>query len=322
MCDRNAGPHNVQLRKVLLDIYAKSGWNKWLRPSVYSDTEKNTNIVRAPNVTILGESTPENFYGALDSHHITEGLVPRFLVIEYAGLRPPSNIKAFHSPSGNLVAKLVSVCQTVLTMRNNDTCSPVQIDRWAHGILECYNVHADDRINNAGEDEVIKQLWNRAHIKALKLAALVAVGCNIHQPIVTKEVAEWAIKLVTVDIDNMTLHFTSGAVGQGDHVQEAEIIKAVDRYPQLTIEQRRQYKVPSLLLEKPTLLPYAFLKRYLAQRSAFKGDRRGAVVALRTALDDMVKSGTLAVVPPDQARKELGVDSPVYYRTADWSYEL
>jgi Protein of unknown function (DUF3987) len=318
ICDKNAGAHNVQLRKVLLDIYAKSGWNKWLRPSVYSDQEKNTAIVRAPNVTILGESTPENFYGALDSNHITEGLVPRFLVVEYHGLRPPANAQAFHMPSPSLIHRLVEVCQTVLAMRNNESCSPVQVDQWARGAMEAFNVQADDRINNAGEDEVIKQLWNRAHIKALKLAALVAVGCNLHQPIVTKDIAQWAIDLVTGDIDNMTAKFKMGEVGAGDHAQEADIVRAINKYSALTNEQRKQYKVPSKLLEDARLLPYVYLKRYLVQRASFKNDKRGAVTALKIALDDMVKAGTLSRLAPEQSKSMFETDSPVYYRGDTW----
>lgn len=314
ICNRDAAPHDKQLRKVLLDLFSKSGWNKWLRPSVYSDTEKNTGLVRAPNVTILGESTPENFYSALDSTHISEGLIPRFLVMEYNGPRPPINTKAFHAPDGALVSRLVRLAQTSFTMRHNDTCCPVQTDRSAHSVLDAFNEYADAQINSESAEEVTKQLWNRAHIKALKLGGLVAVGCNQDQPIVTKDIANWAVDLVRVDIENMMAKFSSGVVGHGDHQHEADLRGAVDKYPSLTEAQRKSYKVPTLLLNRPQLVPYVFLKRYCSMRAAFKNDRRGAVMALKTALDDMLKSGMLAQIPTEQARKELGVDSPVYYR--------
>lgn len=314
ICSRDAAPHDKQLRKVLLDVYAKSGWNKWLRPSVYSDSDKNTGLVRAPNVTILGESTPENFYQALDATHISEGLIPRFLVIEYTGPRPPINPRAFHAPDHGLAGRVGKLAQLSLAMRHNDTCCPVQMDRSAHRAMDAFNCYADDCINKDGADEVTKQLWNRAHLKALKLAGLVAVGCNLDQPIVTGDIAEWAINLVRQDIDNMVSKFSSGVVGLGDHQQEADLRAAIDRYPQFTEEQRASYKVPKLLLNRPQLVPYVFLKRYCVMRSAFKNDRRGAVLALQTALGDMLKSGMLAQIPSEQAKKELGVDSPVYYR--------
>lgn len=318
ICDKNAAAHQIQLRKVLLDVFAKSGHNKWLRPSAYSDTEKNTGLVRAPNVTIIGESTPTRFYGALDSDHISEGLVPRFFTIEYTGPRPPKNPRAFHPPSPGLVVKLQQLAQTVITMRANDSCCPVQVDQHADTLLEIFNVKADDMINGAGDDDVTKQLWNRAHIKALKLAGLVAVGVHPNQPIVTREIAQWAIDLVSRDIANMTAKFAGGSIGTGDHTQEADIRKACERYPAFTQDQLRQYKVPVVLLDKPGLIPHCYLKRYLMQRASFRNDKRGAVTAIKIAVDDMVKAGTLAVIPQIQAKQTFNLDSPIYYRGETW----
>lgn len=318
ICDKHASPHNIQLRKVLLDVFAKSGHNQFLRPSVYSDTEKNTGLVRAPNITILGESTPHNFYGALDTAHISEGLVPRFLVMEYEGARPPRNKMAFMHPSPTLVGQLVILCQTALTMRHNEQCCPVLIDSYALSLLDAYDVHADERINGSGEDEIGRHLWNRAHLKALKLAGLVAVGCGIHNPIVTKEIAQWSIDLVNKDIINMMTKFSSGVVGQGDHQQEADIRSACEKYPIMTPKQRITYKVPANLLDRPQLIPYVFLKRYLCQRASFKNDRRGAVKAMEVSVGDMLKSGMLAQYPAVQAKIDLNTDSPVYYRGEAW----
>ena len=78
LCDPKAIGSEVVLI-VLLDLFTKSGFNKILRPSVYSDVEKNTKLVQAPNVTILGESTPEEFFDRLAHEHIMVGLIPRFL---------------------------------------------------------------------------------------------------------------------------------------------------------------------------------------------------------------------------------------------------
>lgn len=317
VCSRNASPSDVMLRKVLLDLFAKSGHTSTLRSSVYSDQEKNTEEVRAPNVTILGESTPENFYGALDSSHIAEGLVPRFTLLEYTGERPRRNPMAFHGPGQQLVLHLRAAVEIALQTRQNDTVCPVQMDRYAESLMDAFDVMADDNINSAnGEAEI--QLWNRSHVKVLKLAALLAVGCNLHQPVITQEIAQWAIDLVTNDVNRMTAKFNTGAIGQGDHQQEHDIRSAVDRYANLTAKQRTQYKVPKLLLDKSLLIPYSYLKRCLILRATFKNDKRGAVTALQIALRDVVNAGMLQQVPTDQAKKELGVDSPVYIKGESW----
>lgn len=317
ICDRRAGSHHVQLRKVLLDLYSKSGSNKSLRPSVYSDTEKNTGLVRAPCVTILGESTPGRFYDVLDNEHISEGLVPRFFVIEYNGGRPTPNLSAFHPPTVGLVARLVTAFQTVLAMKYNEQFCNVPLDASAKKMMDEYNAYADDRIN-AGDDELTKQLWNRAHLKALKLSGLVAVGCDLHRPVVTKEIAEWALTLASQDVWNMTSHFAKGDVGQGDHKCESDVKRAIDKYPSLTPKQRAAYNVPEVLRDRPQAVPFVYLKKFCAMRSAFRNDRRGAVVALEITLKDMLKAGLLSQIPSDQVKKELGLDSPLYFRGEAW----
>ncbi len=317
ICDKKASSHHIQLRKVLLDLFAKSGWNKSLRPSVYSDSDKNTNTVHAPSVTILGESTPDRYLGAMDSEHIAEGLLPRFLHIPYEGKRPAKNPKAFHAPSPALVSRLVELAQVTLGMKHNNVCCPVMLNAEAERLMDIFDAEADVRINS-GEDEATRQLWNRAHIKALKLAALVAVGCNVHMPIVDGPCAAWAIAVVTRDIEYIGSKFSSGEVGHGDHEQENDMRRAFEKYTGLNEKQRMNYKVPKVLLDKGNLVPFVYLKRFLSLRNAFKNDRRGAVVAVNVALNDCLKAGILAQIPTQQAKDEFKTDSPIFYRGECW----
>jgi hypothetical protein len=318
MCDRHAPSHLLQLRKVLLDVFAKSGWNRSLKASVYSDSERDTEVVRAPNVTILGESTPQNFYGALDVAHISEGLIPRFFVVEYDGQRPPPNAHAFHHPKADLSSKLLQLVQTVISMQHNQSCCPVQIDYGATELLDTFNAYADTMINR-GEDEITRQLWNRAHIKALKLAGLIAVGCGHHQPVVTKEVAQWAIDVVTRDILNMLNKFNVGLVGEGDHQLDREVRSSIERYEQLSSKQRvTNYSVPKAICELPRIIPYVFLRRWCQMRAPFKNDRRGASNALTATIADMIKADIIKQVPPQDAKNQWNIDAPVYYRGDSW----
>ena len=66
-------------------------------------------------------------------------------------------------------------------MRLGNSFVDVPLDHYAQLLLDEYDRHCDDLINN-GTDEVIRQLWNQAHLKVLKLCGLVAVGCHIHNP--------------------------------------------------------------------------------------------------------------------------------------------
>lgn len=316
LCDPRANSAQIMLKKVLLDLYSKSGWNKVLRSSVYSDTEKNTKIVQAPNVTILGESTPESFFEGLDSTHIAEGLIPRFSVIEYTGPRPPRNRNANQPPSQQLVAKFSELVTVSLTTANNGTCANVQVESTALQLLDEFDAKADEMINAAGSD-VDMQLWNRAHLKALKLAAVIAVGCNPHAPVVTADIARWSIDFVERDVAVMTTRFQRGEVGVGDHRHEVDIRKAIEAYLAMSASQRLQYKTPKSLLDQP-VVPFHYLRRKLRLLSAFKNDRRGVARALEESLKDMVRAEILRQVPPQQAMEKFGVTSELYVKGPTW----
>jgi hypothetical protein len=69
----NATPGMIGLRRLLLDLFNKSGEGKLLHPMIYSDKQKNTDVVNAPAFSIMGESTPEKFYEALNEEHDFRG---------------------------------------------------------------------------------------------------------------------------------------------------------------------------------------------------------------------------------------------------------
>jgi hypothetical protein len=70
MSSPTANGSEVSLRRMFLDLYNKSGATDTLHASIYSDKANNTNAVNSPSFSILGESTPERFYGALNEDMI------------------------------------------------------------------------------------------------------------------------------------------------------------------------------------------------------------------------------------------------------------
>lgn len=291
LCDPQANSAQIVLRKVLLDLYTKSGWTDVLRSSVYSDTEKNTKVVQAPNVTILGESTPEAFFEGLDASHISEGLIPRFSLIQYIGPRPDRNPNANQPPPPQLIQRFADLVTVALTTANNNTCAPVSTSPEAQAVLDAFDKESDSRINNAHQD-VVAQIWNRAHLKALKLSALLAVGCDPHNPVVTAELAEWAIKFVRRDVGMMSERYESGDVGHGDTKQLAEVTRVVRDYLAMTKQSMSKWGVDSAA-QQARIIPYWYVSKRCLGLAAFKGDRRGATPSLKLAIQNLVDSGLL-----------------------------
>ena len=65
MTGRLANAPMLQLRKILLELYGKSGKGEIMRGSVYADSNKNIKEIESPAFSLLGESTPETFYDSL-----------------------------------------------------------------------------------------------------------------------------------------------------------------------------------------------------------------------------------------------------------------
>jgi hypothetical protein len=308
------------LKRALMDIYNKSGAHSWLKPTVYSDREKNTALVQAPNVTFVGESTPEAFYKGLDEGSIMDGFVPRLMLIEYKGDRPAMNDNADFAPPDHLVRKLSDLINVAISAgadAEGVRATDVIQDEDAHKILRAFNDEIDSRFQGM-PDGALRQILNRAHLKALKLAALLAVGVNHYHPVVTKELAQWAIQFVRNETAMMAARFESGEIGEGedphryvDSVKMA-IAKAFTTDVEDAKKLRRAYRIPAQL-DGTTVIPHSYLMQYLKGRQPFKGDKRGPGRALSETIAEMLTSGLLVKLTDMQAKGQFKLTGTAYF---------
>ncbi len=300
-----------QLKRVLLDLYSKSGHNSVMRSIIYSDKDKNSKNVKSPNVTILGESTPEAFLESLTQSQISEGLIPRFTFISYEGKRPFRNCKAGFPPNEILVDTFSDLANVSLKSQSQQSCTNVQISEEAERLLTNFDKLADNHVND-DQDEANKQLWNRAHLKALKLAALVSVGINPSEPIVSLESAKWAIQFVERDISYISRKFKSGEFGSGDSKQLSDMRSIIDSYS-LERVNSKTYNFPNKLLVKG-IIPYAFLQRRCASMSAFRNDKRGSTSSLKRTIESLIAEGYLTKCDKNYIKGEFNFNGECYIK--------
>jgi len=297
------------LKKVLLDLFNKSGKKDVLRGSVYSDTDKNTKAVQSPAVTIFGESTPESFFEGLDVSNIAEGLIPRFTIVEYTGKRPPMNDNPVSEPSMDLIKAFSNIVAQSLTLQNKLATIDVKISPEAELVLKAYCKYAD-KVMNSANNEVEMQLWNRAHLKALKTAAVLAVGLNYIEPIITLECANWAMRFIDQDIKSISHRFSIGDIGVGDSKQRADIKKIIATY-KLDQKATSAYKVIPQM-QRDYIIPLGYLSRRCLALTSFRNDRLGANRALSETIRNMVEQSMLVEIPIPQIKEKYGVDWKCY----------
>ena len=306
----NANPHDKAILKVWLDLYGKSGHGNVLNPAGYSDSSKNMDPVQSPAFSMVGESTPEKFFEALDETMVSSGLLPRFTIIEYNGFRPPFNEAAgLVTPPADLVKALGALVSHVNHInRANGNVVNVPFSGEARTLLNQFNEYADGQINSNGA-EVTKQLWNRAHLNAMKLAAVVAVGIAPNSPVIDYSCAKWATDLVSSNIAMLLGRFERGEVGvnpasfTGDEPkQHKETVKWLKKvFSGSAADAEAKYKIPSVMFNSfcvPKHVITSAMQHYACFRNT-KGSARGAVKA---TLDFMKESGELVELPKQQAK--------------------
>jgi hypothetical protein len=317
MCAPNASTNQIQLRRVILDLFMKSGKNDTLNQTIYSDKANNTQIVQSPAFTILGETTPDSFYPHLTEEIVAQGLLPRFTCIEYSG--PRGKLNEFHAlaePSEDLVATLSTLCSNAINLGINKLCIEVKADDDAKPFIHEFDKRCDNRINEA-EGEVARQLWTRAHLKLMKLAALIAVGENMFEPMITEDIAKWACNLVERDIVNMLERFESGRVGRDSNEQNqiALITAKMKDYIYRPFDETLQKYQVNEAMHRDRVIQWSYLSRHLIQRPAFKDDRMGSAFALRRTLDTIIADGTLVEVNPHDIVKRYNTTGKAYFIT-------
>ena len=314
LCDPRANGAQVTLRQALLDLFQKSGKSSVLRASVYSDKEKNTDDVESPALSILGESTPETFYEGLSEHHISDGLIPRFTILEYHGIRPYLNPNNGAKPSDALVEELIELVSVVLTMTANKQHIDVNFTPQAVDLSAEYERRTTDMINDS-TNMVLCQLWNRAHLKVLKLAGLIAVGINIHEPIIDVKCFEWAVAFVEKDIDAIMHRFESGNVGSGESKQYQDMVRKITSY--FTNKPHVDYKK----YHEQGVISTQCLTRACANMTSFKKDPRGAARVRDDLLRQLVEEAMLNLVPPQQAKSAFNTTGKLYSLGDSWKGE-
>lgn len=299
--DKHANSALLKLRQILLAGYSRSGKGMVLPPTIYSDKDKNTEPISAPAFSLLGEGTPERFFNLLDQSMVNDGLLPRFTVIYYEGDRKSLNKNTDVKPPYELVRRLSALCSQSLMLNQANNVIDVQAAPAAGQLLDAFGAHIDGVIN-AAKNDTIEQIWNRAHLKALKLAALVAVGISPTNPIIDEVAAQWAIDLVTYDTRRLVHKFLSGDIGDSETRQQNDIRKLIKRYFQQNPADVVKWGATPAM-QQARVIPKRMLQQRLANVGSFKNDRLGATIALNRALLSLTEAGVIQRLGPQETEK-------------------
>ncbi|WII71748.1 DUF3987 domain-containing protein [Bdellovibrio sp. 22V] len=217
------------LKQVMTTVYHKSAVSSTLGGTAYADKENNVQATGGVAYSFIAEATPDTYYGALDRSMMEDGFLSRFLCIEYTGIRPPRVKKpAAYLPDDVIFILKAIVANASLEVGKNSS-TDVSSSPVAESILDAFEKECDEGVNGTDDDSK-RQIWSRAHLKALRLACLLAVGDDYHTPCVQEQHARWAIELVKTDMRTMFTRVKDGSIGKSDDARIKKVIGLISEY--------------------------------------------------------------------------------------------
>lgn len=310
--DPRASSNEQMLHAAYLDLWTKSGRGQSAGGFKYSDAAKDMPKVFAPGLSIIGDTVPSRFYEACTAASIEGGLIPRMLLIEYKGDRPANNAEAAARAAmpPDAIARLKALVEVAL-MRNqiNDPID-VKMTSAARDLFVLFDKEMDARWNAAKGNEVVQAIWNRSHLKSMKLAALRAVGINPHDPVIDTKDARWAIDFVRNDAHMLLAQFDTGQLSTGnmDDDKQRAVAKCLTTYiskGHAGISPSHRAKISETLVQHG-VCPIWYLRLKLRMHKAFKDNgMRGFNETVTKTLREMESAGLVRNVMNDKGDPQL-----------------
>ncbi|MCP5471085.1 MAG: hypothetical protein H7A18_03235 [Sinobacteraceae bacterium] len=297
-----------ELRTVMTNVYAKS----YYEGRDYSNSENSMLGVEWPALSFLGETTPGSFLDSLTDDMMEDGFMSRFFTVSHTGQRPKPNEAQSIELEPNEARYWKELLEHTTRYQN-----PINMP--AAGHVGFRNSDAYDKIKkfendcidclNSTDDEWVRQMYNRAHLKALKIASLLAVADNYAVPKIDLGHVAWAITWVREDMAIFQRRSGRGEIGDSDQSRERRLADAIERY--LTQGAPDGYKIPPAM-KLAGVVPRKYLQISVQRVSAFTKHKLGQNAALDLTLRSMVDSGYLKEELKDRMVEQFNFHGKCY----------
>lgn len=195
--DRRAASHDKRMRDLMLTFFSRSNGD-------YMGAEgasERAVMIRNPHLCIYGASTPSDMWKAFDSASGEDGLLARFLVFEAGDKRPE-----WREPLADISEAPARLRQRVIDLMNvrpggnltgigNTPTKPIRA-AWGAGANEWWLAYREANVRLSKGAGPRATVYSRAAEHVVKLALVLAVGCEPKTPVITVSALEWAHAVV------------------------------------------------------------------------------------------------------------------------------
>ena len=305
----------IEFRRVLLEVFDSDR----IQATAYAKKDDGTDRVEYPVFSFLGDTRAEDFFDLVNDQFARSGFLARLTLIEYTGGIPKRPANYLPWVPQDLVQRMSDA--TLACYRQPNGVANVQFDIPAGQRFDELGSERVEKMNNA-TDQLTRGAWNRMDLRVVRLATVIAVGCNPLNPIVTVDHMQWAEGIIRWGLDRIIGdRVTSDSIGTGDARFVGDVVEFVKWYQQASPAQRRSKKAPRALEENGKVLPYPAFKHFVSRRERYYGYRRGGLDgAVKQALTEAQELGILDQMTTEQCR-EVGYSGrvPIFMLGEHWS---
>ena len=155
--------------------------------------------------SLICKATPSTLGDMLTTSVLQSDFVHSFYMVEYTGERPQKNEYLERQLPDVLRDRVINLCQVTASNVVGHRHTPVEIDPETLAFLDAMDKGWTAEINGTKND-ALRRILDKAHIKVLRVAALLAVADDCIHPVINIAYAAWAHQLVLRDVAIMIRH--------------------------------------------------------------------------------------------------------------------
>lgn len=312
-----SNPALQSLRTAMINFYQKSGPQSVAGGLKYSDRTNNVGITGSVSYSLIGETTPGTLYNAITEEMMEDGFLSRFSLIQYAGERVPLNYEPITTLSPELKDRLIYILRFCITGNamggiGDHNSIEVKYSQAAWLMSFDFGRYCDGKINSH-TNESYRQMWNRAHLKSIRIAGLIAVCENPAEPKIHSEYLKWSINVVLEDIKLITGKIKSGDIGTGDDARIDKVKSVLSEYLAFKPDKLMSLKI-MVSMHKDNCIPRSYLQSRTCKISSFVNHKNGATFALNQSIQTLVDNGNIIELDKATTHKEFGTGNGKVFR--------
>lgn len=296
----------AEMKQLLTSIYDKSGKDAYIGGIKYSNKTNDKVVKDSFAFSIIGETTPGAYEDGINSSMAEDGFLSRFITIEYNG---DTENNVYHTEEKPDVPLEILELFHAVFYSTADHGIKVEMSEDAKWIYTEFLNHKD-RMLSGVDNEAIRQLWSRAPLKALKLAALLACGENLDEPIIDGVSLQWALEVLRYSIQKLfkRINETGLATAEKASVQLQEMKRVIGEFVKKGLKGELPEKFSKFVdltsIVPKITIPHSYLSSRLTMLKSFSNSAN-TIKSIESAEMDLINQGVIIEVSRKEALEDF-----------------